>query len=280
MGIKGSDPGAINQQYVDRLVTDVRSSRRLSKAVLLALDGVYDETGRLDLRRTACLISNEYVGGLVARYPDLFFLGASINPQRRDALDELGRVISRGAKLIKILPNSQAFDPSHPRYKTFYRTLADRKIPLLSHVGAESTFTVYDQHLGSPGKLQTALDEGTPVIGAHGCGSNLFFHGKFYAMFLKLMAAYPNLYIDLSALSLPTSAGMIFYLRRHPEFYDRYLFGTDYPLPVCSSTFIGHFGVVRQYKLARMKNAFDKQAALLQGLGIKLHSETTKRLIQ
>jgi uncharacterized protein len=280
MGLKGTDPGFMNQQYVDRLVADVNGSRRLSKAVLLAFDGVYDETGQLDLERTACLISNEYVAGVVARYPDHFFLGASINPQRRDAVDELDRVVSLGAKLIKILPNSQAFDPSNSRYKFFYRILADKQIPLLSHVGAEHAFTVYDQNLGSPEKLQTALEAGATVIGAHGCGSNSFVHGKFYAMFLKLMSTYPNFFVDLSSLSLPAGAGMIFYLRRHPEYFGRYLFGTDYPLPVCATLFVGRFGFIRQFKLWGMRNTFDKQAAIFEGLGLKLQNETTKRLLK
>jgi uncharacterized protein len=280
MGLKGADPGVMNQQYVDRLVADVKSSRRISKAVLLAFDGVYDETGRLDLKRTTCLISNEYVGGIVARYPELFLLGASINPQRRDAVDELDRVFSIGAKLVKFLPNSQAFDPSDSRYKSFYRLLADKNIPLLSHVGVEHSFTVYDQKLGFPGKLQTALETGTTVIGAHGCGSNSLIRGKFYAMFLKLMAAYPNFFVDLSALSLPIAAGMIFHLRRHPEYFDRYLFGTDYPLPACATPFVGHLGFIRQCELWNMRNTFDKQAAIFEGLGLKLQDDTTKRLLQ
>jgi uncharacterized protein len=280
MGIKGADPLVMNQQYVDRLVADVNGSTRLFKTVLLAFDGVYDETGQLDSERTTCLISNEYVAGVVSKYPDLFFLGASINPQRRDAVDELDRVLSMGAKLVKILPNSQAFDPSNSRYKPFYRALADKKVPLLAHVGAEHTFTVYDQNLGSPEKLQTALEAGAIVIGAHGCGSNSFVHGKFYATFLKLMAAFPNFFIDLSALSLPTSAGMIFYLRRHPEYFNRYLFGTDYPLSAYATPFVGHFGFIRQCKLWNMRNTFDKQAAIIEGLGMKLQSETTMHLLK
>jgi uncharacterized protein len=280
MGLKGPDPGVMNRQYVDHMMADVSGSKRLSKAVLLALDGTYDDTGRLDMGRTSCLISNEYVAEVVARYPDRFLLGASINPQRRDALDELGRVQRLGAKLIKVLPNTQAFDPSDSRYKSFYRALADKDIPLLSHVGAEHTFTVYDQNLGFPGKLRPALEEGTTVIGAHGCGSNSFVHGKFYAVFLELMSAYPNFFVDLSSLSLPTGAGMIFYLRRHPEYFDRYLFGTDYPLSAYATPFVGHLGFTRQFKLGCMRNTFDKQAALFEALGLKLQGETTKRILK
>jgi uncharacterized protein len=280
MGLQNADPTTMNRQYVDCLVADVRSSERLSKAVLLAFDGVYDESGELDLNRTSCLTSNDYVHHVVEQHPDLFFLGASINPQRRDALSELDRVEAMGTKLIKILPNSQAFDPSDSRYRPFYRALADKKIPLLSHVGAEHTFTVYDQKLGFPSKLRTALEAGAIVIGAHGCGSNSFFHRTFHRVFLSLMASYPNFYLDLSALSLPLNAGMIFFLRRHPEYFDRYLYGTDYPLSAFATPFVGRFGLMHQIKLWKMKNIFDKQAAILEGLGLRLGTETTKRLLK
>jgi uncharacterized protein len=280
MGLQNADPAAMNRQYIDRLVADVKASKRLYKAVLLAFDGVYDESGELDLTRTACLTSNDCVHQVVAHYPDLFFLGASINPQRRDALDELDRVEAMGAKLIKILPNSQAFDPLDFRYKPFYRALADKKIPLLSHLGAEHTFTVYDQKLGFPAKLKTALEAGAIVIGAHGCGSNSFFHKKFYEVFLNLMALYPNFYVDLSALSLPLSAGMIFYLRRHPEYFDRYLFGTDYPLSAFATPFIVRLGLMNQFKLWKMNNIFDKQAAILESLGLRFGTKTTERLLK
>jgi predicted TIM-barrel fold metal-dependent hydrolase len=280
MGLQNADPGTMNRQYVDRMVRDVRTSKRLSKAVLLAFDGVYDESGDLDFSRTTCLISNDYVNQVVTQYPDLFLLGASINPQRREALDELDRVEAMGARLIKILPNSQAFDPSDSRYKGFYRSLADKNMPLLSHIGAEHTFTVHDQGLGFPTKLKTALEAGATVIGAHGCGSNAFFHRKFYEVFLDLMSSYPGFYVDLSALSLPLAAGMIFHLRRHPEYYDRYLFGTDYPLSAFATTFVGRFGIGRQLRLWKTRNIFDKQAGILESLGLRFGTEMARRLLK
>jgi len=280
MGLKGPDPAVMNRQYVDRLVADVKRSEHLSKAVLLAFDGVYDNAGQLDRNRTTCVISNDYVHQVVAQHPAYFLLGASINPQRRDALDELDRVEAMGARLIKVLPNSQAFDPSDSRYKPFYRALADKKIPLLSHVGAEHSFTVYDQRLGFPEKLQAALEAGATVIGAHGCGSNSFVHRKFYKVFLRLMSTYRNFYVDLSALTLPLSAGMVFYLRRHPEYFDRYLYGTDYPLSAYATPFVGRLGLVQQFKLWNMKNTFDKQAAILESLGLRFQTETAIRILK
>ena len=41
-------------------------------------------------------------------------------------------VAEAGAVLVKVLPNSQQFDPGHYRYQKFYRELAKLSLPLLS----------------------------------------------------------------------------------------------------------------------------------------------------
>ena len=40
----------------------------------------------------------------------------------------------------------------------------------------------------------------------------------------------PGFYVDTSALTFPNRVGAALRLRRHPEVFDRLLFGTDYPL--------------------------------------------------
>ena len=54
-------PREANQKYLDDLLTELRASRHVQKAVLLGMDGVYDQTGRLDQAHTDFLISNDYV---------------------------------------------------------------------------------------------------------------------------------------------------------------------------------------------------------------------------
>src|SRR5262249_38764568 len=137
LGLQGETPDSINECFVDRLLKHLSESKFVSKAVVLALDGVYDNEGRLDEKHTHMLIGNDYVQSVAEKYSDLFLFGASVNPQRRDALDELDRVIANGAKLIKVLPPSQVFDPMNPLYRPYYRRLADKKIPMLCHIGYE-----------------------------------------------------------------------------------------------------------------------------------------------
>lgn len=239
LGLKGELADSINQCYIDRLLKDLRESQFVGRAVILALDGVYDESGILDENKTHMLIGNEYVKELVDRHPDQFLFGASVNPQRRDALDELARVIEQGAKLIKVLPPSQVFDPLEKRYQAFYRLLAKKKIPLLCHIGYEFSVKAGRQEWGFPDRLKLALDEDVIVIGAHACSSAIFFQGRFRNMLDELVAHYPNFYMDLSATTLPNRASVLYYLKNKPEYANRLIFGTDYPLSAYTTPFLG-----------------------------------------
>jgi predicted TIM-barrel fold metal-dependent hydrolase len=265
-------PDVANQKYIADLRQELGQSRYVGKAVLLGMDGIYSHTGRLEIDRTAFLISNDYVLKTVAAYPDEFLAGVSINPRRADAVDELDRCAAAGAVLVKVLPNSQNFDPGDPAYRPFYRRLAQLRIPLLSHVGYEFTLIGQDQSLGSPERLQTALDEGAPVIAAHGCSSGLIFVEPHYDTLLRFVEQYPRFYTDLSALTLPNRVRMLFRLRHHPQLRERLLFGTDYPLSVLHLPCWGRVGW-RQFKeVVGTRNRFDRQYRVLRSLGLSFSS--------
>ncbi len=261
-GLKLDDAARSNQKYIDDLLSELRNAQYVDKAVLLGMDGVYETNGQLDLEKTEFLISNDYVLNIVRSYPNEFLAGVSINPQRRDALDELERCVESGAKLVKVLPNAQAFDPANHQYIPFYRKLAQRNIPFLSHVGYEFSLIGKDQSAGDPGKLRVPLDEGVTVIAAHGCSKGLIFSEPYHQTFLDMVSRYKNFYADVSALTLPNRFGMLLRLRRHPEVHDRLLFGTDYPLPVFHPP----------TKTFRTDNRFDRQYLILKSLGVGFRS--------
>ena len=261
-----------NRKYVDDLLAELRSSRYVSRAVLLGMDGVYDATGCLDLDKTEFLISNEYVLEVAGTHPHEFWPGVSINPQRRDAIDELDRCVQAGAKLVKVLPNTQGFDPGNRQYVPFYRRLAEHRIPLLSHVGYEFSLIGRDQSAGDPGKLRVALGEGVTVIAAHGCSYGLIFYERYDRTFLELVRQYPNFFTDVSALTLPNRFRMLLRLRRHPDVHDRLLFGTDYPLPVFHWPCWGRVPIRALGAIIRTRNRFDRQYLILKSLGIGFRS--------
>ncbi|HEU5201331.1 MAG TPA: amidohydrolase family protein [Nitrospira sp.] len=265
-------PREANQKYVDDLLLELRASRHVQQAVLLGLDGAYDETGRLNQAHTDFLISNDYVLRTSKAYSQEFLAGPSINPQRRDAIDEVHRVADAGAVLVKVLPNAQQFNPADTRYKPFYRALAERNLPFLSHVGYEFSLIGKDQSLGDPDRLQLALDEGATVIAAHACSYGLIFYEKFLPTIMRLSKHYRQFYADISALTLPNRLAMLLKLRYYPEIHERLLFGTDYPLSVLHLAAWGRVGLGTLRDVIRTKNRFDRQVAVCRGLGLGFRS--------
>ena len=265
-------PREANRRYLDHLVAELRASRHVQKAVLLGMDGFYDQTGLLNRQHTEFLISNDYVLKTVQAYPDLFLAGPSINPQRENAVEEVHRCADAGAVLIKVLPNAQHFNPADLKYKRFYRALAERKLPFLSHVGYELTLIGRDQSMGDPARLRTALDEGVTVIAAHACSYGLMLYEKFIPTLHDFAKHYSNFYADISALTLPNRLRMLLHLRRHPELQDRLIFGTDYPLSVFHIAAWGRVGIGTLRKMVRTKNRFDRQVAVCHGLKLGFRS--------
>jgi len=261
-----------NAKFVADLVEELGRSRHVGRAVLLAMDGVYDAQGKFDPQGTEFIISNRYLLEVTRAHPGVFWAGVSINPQRADALEEVDRCAEGGARLVKVLPNAQQFDPGDRRYIPFYRALERRRLPLLSHVGYEFSLIGKDQSAGDPAKLRVPLDEGVTVIAAHGCSNGLVFGEKFFPTMLELARSYRNFYSDISALTLPNRCGMLLRLRRCRELFPRLLFGTDYPLPVFSLAAWGRAGFGKLREIRRADNRFDRQYLICRQLGLGFRS--------
>ena len=271
-GLSVNRPREANEKYLEDLLVELRASKHVQKGVLLGMDGHYDSNGILSLEHTDLLVSNDYVLKAARAHPDELLAGVSINPQRRDAVEEVHRCADAGATLVKVLPNAQQFDPADPKYKPFYRALAERKLPFLSHVGYEFSLIGKDQSVGEPDRLRVALDEGVTVIAAHACSYGLILFEKFLPTLRDLVNRYPNFYADISALTLPNRFRMLLHLRDYPEVHERLLFGTDYPLSVFHIAAWGRvaFGTLR--KMMRTKNRFDRQVEVCNGLNLGFRS--------
>src|SRR6476646_2239246 len=267
-----SNPREANRKYLDDLLIELRASRHVQRAVLLGMDGVYDQNGRLNQAHTDFLISNDHVLKTARAHPNEFLAGVSINPQRRDAVEEVHRCADAGAALVKVLPNAQQFNPADLHYKAFYRTLAERKLPFLSHVGYEFSLIGKDQSVGDPNRLEIALNEGVTVIAAHACSYGLMLYERFLPVLLDFSKRYPNFYADISALTLTNRFRMLLHLRRHPEIHDRLLFGTDYPLSVMHVAAWGRLAFRTLGRLIRTTNRFDRQYAVCTSLGVAFKS--------
>ena len=276
LAISPDDP-VPEDTYLDGLAATVRESKRVSQAVLLGSDGIYDSDGLLDTKRTRFMIDNDFILNRTGRYPELL-PGVSINPARADALEELERCRKRGAVLVKILPNVQEFDPADQLYVPFYRRMAEMNMPLVAHCGYEFTLPARNQAVGNPARLKTALESGVTVILAHGGSTGLFIWEKYFLTVKKMASTYPHLYLDMSALTLPSRSRMLFKLRRSPELAARCLFGTDYPIPVYTCSFLLSITLGRLRKIRQEKNYFDRYCLILDELGIELRTDLNQKL--
>jgi len=253
--------------YLDLLDRLIEESVYVREGIAFGMDGIYDRNGVLDREKTKIMITNDYAYDRLKEYPHLRF-AASISPSRRDAIDELEKVVARNAALVKAIPNTQNFDAGDRRYIPFYRRMAELNIPLLLHAGYEFAVSVANQSYGNPARFRTALDEGVTVIAAHACASGfpiVQFHKK---TVLELCESYSNFYLDLSALSLPTRSGIAPFLQKHETIKERLLYGTDFPLPVLSFPFLLPLkrSVIRNLK--SVPNYFDRQALFLDEMGL------------
>lgn len=259
--------GLIYQRLSQRLA----GASRVEKAVVLALDGVMDHRGELDRDRTELYVPNDFLADQCRRYDNLLF-GASVNPLRWDALERLDAVAADGAVLVKWLPSIQGTDPADTRLIPFYRRLAELGLPLLAHTGTEESFTRADNTLADPARLRLALEQGVTVIAAH-CASNGRNNGeRNLARLLPLFEQFPNLYADISALTLANRLGHLQRVLRYTGLHDRLLYGTDMPLPATGLTTpwlqLFSIGFGRARRLAAIDNPWDRDMALNLALGM------------
>lgn len=267
---------------VQRISRNLARSRRVSAAVILAMDGVATSDGELDEIGTEIYIPNEFVAGEVHRYPNLLF-GASVNPFRRDALRRLEEVAGAGAVLLKWLPPIQHIDPADQVLVPFYLRMKELNLPLLSHTGSEHSFTHARNELGDPERLLLPLSLGVTVIAAHGAGSGRN-QGEANYDRLSRLCEYPAFYVDISALTQLNRPGQLLRLLQCRELHGRLLYGTDMPLAnsylVSPFAFPRRLSLLQMYAISRINNPWDRDLALKEALGLrsKMLAETMKIL--
>lgn len=204
------------------------------------------------------------------RCPNLLF-GASVNPHRPDALECLEWARAHGAVLLKWLPPIMAIRPDDRRLIPFYEKLAELNLPLLTHTGAEGSFTRADHSLSDPEMLRLPLSVGVTVIAAH-IASSARYHGERGPVRLaRLMREFPNLYSDISALTNLNKPGVLRESLTRPEFADRLFYGTDFPLintALESPWFWRGLTWQQRAAISRTKNPWDRDVMLKRDLGV------------
>ena len=254
----------------DRISETLAQSRHVSRAVLLALDGVVDSDGNLDTNRTEVYVPNEFVAEMAARHTNLLF-GASVNPYRHDALARLEWAKAHGAALVKWIPPIMEIDPADPKLAPFYRKMAELKLPLLSHTGMEKSFSRATEELGDPEKLRLPLSLGVTVVAAHIAAAQKYHGERGPDRLARLMGEFPNLYADISALTQFDRQGALKEALTRPEFSGRLVYGTDYPLIntlMVSPWYSWRLSLAEKFSIWRIKNPWDRDVMMKHDLGV------------
>ncbi len=217
--------------YVGKLLEFIRGSS-VDRAVLLAHELPHLDDGTPLPERSSLYVPNECVLKLAREHAE-FLAGVSIHPARKDALEELEKCLAGGAAALKCLPNVQGIDWNDRRYTAFLERMAEAGLPLLAHTGSERTMPVMDHALASPRVLTRALEIGVTCIAAHAGTGMMVLDPDYFEVFAEMLAKYPNLYGDNSAL-----AGLSFRLRPSAlrtmvsaAMDGRILHGSDLPVP-------------------------------------------------
>jgi hypothetical protein len=254
----------------DRISESLGKSRYVSKAVLLALDGVVGPDGQLDTNRTEVYVPDEFVAEMAARHTNLLF-GSSINPYRADALERLDWAKAHGAVLVKWIPPIMEINPDDPKLVPFYKKMAALNLPLLSHTGKEGSFSRATEELGDPEKLRLPLSLGVTVIAAHIASAEKYQGERGPDRLARLMSEYPNLYTDISALTQVNRPGALKEALTKPEFSGRLVYGTDFPLIntlMVSPWYSLRLSLREKYSIWRVKNPWDRDVLMKHDLGV------------
>jgi len=229
------DPGAEERQQV--------ASYFRASSLPQSPDEMYEKYKSLDLmgiifsidsetRSGDRYVGNDYVAGVVRKYPEQFIGFASVDPWKGAiAVQELERAVNElGLRGLKLMPITQAFFPNDERFYPLWEKCAELGVPALFHTG------------------QTGIGAGTPGGG----GLKLKYSQPLYlddvaADFpnLTIIMAHPavpwqeeqlsvalhkaNVYIDLSGWS-PKYFRPVLIQYANTILQDKVLFGSDYPL--------------------------------------------------
>ena len=259
---------------IEKISAQVAASRRVDKAVVLALDGVVDDEGRLDREATQLYVPNAFVAGETRRYDNLCF-GASVNPHRRDALGRLRHVRAQGALLVKWIPNIMHIDPADEAITRFYEELVALDLPLLSHAGQERSFASARDEYGDPRRLGLPLSIGVTVIAAHIATTGTNEDEINFERILPMFERYPNLHADISSLTQINRLDFLKNALGIPGLDERLVYGTDWPLqffPLVSPYYhLDHIGLSAAKSVAAIDNRWDRDVALKEALGTPRH---------
>ena len=200
------------------------------------------------------------------------YFGASVNPNRPDALDRLQWAKENGALLVKWLPSIQYIDPANKSFEPFYRKLVELDLPLLTHAGQERSFTHARDELADPVRLKLPLDLGVKVIVAHAASTGKNEGQEDIDRLIGMLESYPNLYSDISSMTQINKPGYLRQALKEKRFKGKLLYGSDFPLINTAAVSPWYFPLnltrEQMQHIGTIENPWDRDVALKEALGV------------
>jgi predicted TIM-barrel fold metal-dependent hydrolase len=274
----GADPTALiadpYRAYCETLLHRLGESRYLEKTVLFGVDARVDEAGRELHRDLTVCATNEDLLALYRQAPERIIPFMSVNPLRPDALERVEHYAAAGCRGVKFLQNYWGIDTRAKRFRPFFRKLADLGLPLIVHIGSESSVHSTPEYERLE-MLEGPLSAGVTTIAAHmgleyslrhplrALSKNPKHFGAHYHRLLEMLEAYETLYADLSAILTPVRARALPHLARQERIHGKLLFGTDFPVPFTTVLSTHDIPWRRRLELNRIENPFDRYVETL-----------------
>jgi predicted TIM-barrel fold metal-dependent hydrolase len=265
--------------YTGALVDSVRGSEHIEKIVLFGVDARVDDGGNVLHKDITVCATNDDLLALYGRNRDVIIPFFSVNPKRPDALELIDRYAEAGFKGAKFLQNYWGVDTREARYRPYFEKLAQMELPLIVHVGSESSVHSF-KACEAIEMLEQPLEAGVTVICAHMALSydplkpfktfskNPRHFSEEYFRLLEMLKIHANLYADISALLTPVRAKVLRHLSEQRDVHGKLLFGTDFPVPF--TTVLNSYDLPwgKRFELSRIANPFDRYAkAILEYFG-------------
>ncbi|HEY8492110.1 MAG TPA: amidohydrolase family protein [Dehalococcoidia bacterium] len=177
-------------------------------------------------------VTNDYVAGIVRRYPRQFIGFCSVDPWKgRKAVDEVRRAAEElGLRGVKFHPTLQQFEVNDRRFHPLWAACAELRLPVLIHTG----MTGIGAGMPGGGGLKTRYCAPIPYIDDLAAEfpelTIIMAHPAFPWVDeqLAVLLHKPNVYMDLSGYS-PKYFQPQLVQYANTLLQDRMLFGSDYP---------------------------------------------------
>jgi predicted TIM-barrel fold metal-dependent hydrolase len=271
----GLDPGELIRDpyaaYVKALTDSVRASEHVEKVVLFGVDARVDDSGEVLHKDITVCATNEELLSVYDAHSDVVIPFFSINPKRPDALELIDKYVAHGFKGAKFLQNYWDVDTTEKRYRAYFEKLAAYDLPLIVHIGSESSIHSY-KACERIEMLEQPLEAGVKVIAAHmalsyspwnmykSVSKNPKHFGEDYFTLLAMLRRYDNLYADISALLTPVRAKVLRHLSEQNDVHAKLLFGTDFPVPFSMVFNSYDLPWKKRFALEKEVNVFDRYA--------------------